>query len=198
MKLLFICVFIVVTMTACGSRGDVATNANSATPGVPKAEKAALSVEQQELLKGGTEASWPEQGLAWSLPGEWTKILVNDETLYYQSSYGAFLSVKVTRLPDDIAPETNTLSFYDQAKQQLDAGRYQSVKMLDIVGLQGVEFVEAPPEDSKGPRRHQWIAYRKYQGVNQQLNVMTAIESAMFDQHANEMAAALYSMKLTK
>ncbi len=89
-------------------------------------------------------------------------------------------------------------AYYDQAMQQLKNGKYESVKMVDIDGIQGVEFTEAPPEGKDDPRRHQWIAYRRYLGQVQQLNVMTSTKGSNFDKHKDDFPAILYSMKAGK
>ena len=70
--------------------------------------------------------------------------------------------------------------------------------MVEIDGIQGVEFTEAPPEGKDDPRRHQWIAYRKYLGQTQQLNVMTATKGTNFNKHTDNFTAILYSMKAVK
>lgn len=89
-------------------------------------------------------------------------------------------------------------AYYDQAMQQLKNGKYESVKMVKIDGLSGVEFTEAPPEGKDDPRRHQWIGYRKYLGQTQQLNVMTSTKGTNFNKHTDTFTAVLYSMKATK
>lgn len=70
--------------------------------------------------------------------------------------------------------------------------------MVEIDGIAGVEFTEAPPEGKDDPRRHQWIAYRKYLGQTQQLNVMTSTKGTNFNKHTDTFTAILYSMKAVK
>ena len=70
--------------------------------------------------------------------------------------------------------------------------------MVEIDGLAGVEFTEAPPPGKDDVRRHQWIGYRRYLGQVQQLNVMTTTKAANFDKHSDDFAAVLYSMQAAK
>ena len=117
---------------------------------------------------------------------------------YYTSPDNASLLVNVSEMPDEFPMDISLKAYYDQALQQLKNGHYEKVRMLEIDGIEGVEFVEAPPEDNDGPRRHQWIAYRTYLGQKQQLNVMTATKGTNFDKHRDDFAAILYSMKAVK
>jgi hypothetical protein len=87
---------------------------------------------------------------------------------------------------------------YDQALQQMKSGHYSKARMLEIDGIPGVEFMEAPPEEKDGIRRYQWIGYRNYLGQNQMLNVMLSTSKANFDKHSDDFPAILYSMKSTK
>ena len=49
-----------------------------------------------------------------------------------------------------------------------------------------------------GPRRHQWIAFRRYLGQNQQLNIMLSSDGDKFDPKRDAFAAIMYSMKIPK
>ena len=54
------------------------------------------------------------------------------------------------------------------------------------------------PEDKEGARRHQWIAFRNYQGQNQLLNIMVSTKGSNFDKQRDTFAAIMYSMKIPK
>ena len=101
-------------------------------------------------------------------------------------------------MPDSFPMDASLKAYFDQALQQLKNGKYESVKMVEIDGISGVEFVESMPEDKAGARRHQWIAYRTYLGQKQQLNVMTSTKGTNFEKHADDFPAILYSMKAVK
>ena len=162
------------------------------------AEKAKLTASQQAIIDGGTETKWDEQGISWTLPSGWKKMDVKKEQFNYSSSDNAFLLVNIAALGDSFPMDISLKAYYDQAMQQLKNGKYETVRMLEIDGLSGVEFTEAPPEGKDDVRRHQWIAYRRYLGQVQQLNVMTSTKASNFDKHKDDFPAILYSMKATK
>ena len=173
------------------------TSSNSAkTSG--SAEKAKPTAAQQAIIDGGTETKWDEQGLSWKLPSGWKKMDVKKETFNYQSPDNAFLLVNISSMSDDFPMDASLKAYYDQAMQQLKQGKYEDVKMVEIDGVPGVEFTEAPPEDKDGIRRHQWIGYRSYLGQKQQLNVMTSTSGTKFEKHRDDFTAILYSLKATK
>ena len=180
------------------------TNSNSASSNSPStssttgAEKPTLTGAQQAIQDGSTETKWDDQGISWKLPPGWKKMDVKKEQFNYSSSDNAFLLVNISALGDSFPMDVSLKAYYDQAMQQLKNGKYESVRMLEIDGVPGVEFTEAPPEGKDDPRRHQWIGYRRYLGQVQQLNVMTSTKGANFDKHKDDFPAILYSMKVTK
>ena len=168
------------------------------TTGAPTAEKAKPSVTQQAVIDGGTETKWDDQGLSWKLPSGWKKMTATKDSFNYSSPDNAFLLVNISTLGDSFPMEISLKAYYEQAMAQLKNGKYESVKMVEIDGIAGVEFVEAPPAGKDDPRRHQWIAYRKYLGSVQQLNVMTSTKGSNFAKHEDDFPAILYSMKAVK
>src|SRR6187397_2019622 len=175
-----------------------ATTSNTASTGSTSAttiDAAKLTPEQQAIASSGTETKWTEQGLSWILPANWKKMDVKKEQFFYTTPDNASLIVTISVMPDNFPVDTSLTGYYDQALQQLKNGKYESVRMLAIDGVKGVEFTEAMPEEKDGPRRHQWIAYRNYIGQNQQLNVMTATKGTNFDKHRDDFTAVMYSMK---
>ena len=178
------------------------SNSNGAAPpnttGAPTAEKAKPSVTQQAVIDGGTETKWDDQGLSWKLPSGWKKMTATKDSFNYSSPDNAFLLVNISTLGDSFPMEISLKAYYEQAMAQLKNGKYESVKMVEIDGIAGVEFVEAPPAGKDDPRRHQWIAYRKYLGSVQQLNVMTSTKGSNFAKHEDDFPAILYSMKAVK
>jgi len=181
-----------------GSNSGSNSSTTSAKNGGPGAEKATLTPEQQNAIAGGETISWDQQGINWTVPKGWKKMDVNKLSFNYQSPDLAFLLVSVSEMSDDFPMDISLKAFYDQAMQKLKTGDYISVRMLNIDGLDGVEFVEAPPEDKEGVRRHQWMGYRTYLGQKQLLNVMTSTRGSNFDKHKDDFSAIMYSMKSTK
>ncbi|MGH9820492.1 MAG: hypothetical protein ACRD43_10020 [Pyrinomonadaceae bacterium] len=180
-----------------GSNSNVSSN-SAKTTGNGTSEKATLTPSQQAIVNAGTETKWDEQGISWKLPSGWKKMEVKKETFNYSSPDNAFLLVNISSMSDDFPMDASLKAYYDQAMQQLKQGKYESAKMVEIDGIPGVEFTEAPPEDKSGVRRHQWIGYRSYLGQKQMLNVMTSTVGTNFEKHRDDFAAILYSMKATK
>jgi putative component of toxin-antitoxin plasmid stabilization module len=179
-----------------GSNGNSSSSNSAKTSG--STEKAKPTSAQQAIIDGGTETKWDEQGLSWKLPSGWKKMDVKKEMFDYESPDNAFMHSNVSLLSDDFPMDASLKATYDQALQQLKQGKYQDAKMVEIDGIPGVEFTEAPPEDKDGVRRHQWIGYRSYLGQKQQLNVMTSTSGTKFDKHRDDFTAILYSLKSTQ
>jgi len=168
---------------------------NSSSPG---SDKATLTPAQEQAIAGGDTISWDQQGLSWTVPKGWKKMDVSKTSFNYQSPDLAFLLVNISEMSDDFPMDSSLKAYYDQAMQQLKQGHYESVRMLNIDGIDGVEFVESAPEQKDGIRRHQWIGYRSYLGQKQMVNVMTSTDQSKFDKHKDDFAAIMYSMKTTK
>ena len=186
------------------SGGGTPANSNSPTNGSKpptrgdSAEKAVPTSEQQAIADAGEKTSWDDQGMSWMLPKGWKKLDVKKEMFNYGSPDNAFLIGTISVMGDDFPSEISLKATYDSSMQQLKNGKYVNARYLEIDGIKGVEFIEAPPEDKDGPRRHQWIAFRKYQGQNQQLNIMLSTKGSNFAKHNNDFPAILYSMKIGK
>ena len=210
MKSLLTLGFISFAMTFCGLQerltggGNTAGNANPSTASnstaakTTAAEKAKPTAAQQAIIDGGTVTKWDDQGLAWKLPSGWSKMDVKKESFNYKSSDNAFLLVNISVMPDSFPMDASLNAYHEQALQQLKNGKYESVKLVDIDGITGVEFTEAPPEGKDDVRRHQWIGYRNYLGQKQQLNVMTSTRGSNFAKHTDDFQAILYSMTAVK
>jgi len=181
------------------------TGSNSASNGAsPKSssgvtfEKPTLSSAQQSIQDSAQEIKWDEQGISWKLPGAWEKMDVKKETFNYSGPDNAALLVNISPMSADFPVDSSLTAYYDQAVQQMKNGKYERARYLEIDGIKGVEWVEAPPEGKDDPRRHQWIGYRSYLGQSQMLNVMTAVRADNFSKHSDTFPAVLYSMKTTK
>ncbi len=179
--------------SANSSNNGAKNTADSSDGEIPK-----LTAEQQTISDGAVETKWDLQGMSWKLPSGWKKMDVKKETFNYQSPDNAFLLVNISPMNDDFPMDSSRTAYYDQALQQMKQGKYESVRYLDIDGVKGVEWVETPPEDRDGPRRHQWIGYRNYLGQNQMLNVMLSTKGTNFEKHKDDFPAIMYSMKIPK
>ena len=75
-------------------------------------------------------------------------------------------------------------------------GEVDEVKWVKIDGLTGVQFREANPEKPDDFRRLQWMAYRKYAGQLQLVNLMLSTNGSGFPKHQDEMYGVMYSSKI--
>lgn len=161
-------------------------------------EKAAPSGAQQAIIDAGADAKWDDQNISWKLPPSWKKMSATKQMFNYGSPDNAFLIATISNLPDTVPAEVSLKGTYESSLEMLKQGKYEKVRWVEIDGVKGVEWWEAMPEGKDDPRRHQWIAFRNYQGQNQQLNIMLSTKGTNFDKHRDDFAAAMYSMKIGK
>ena len=181
------------------------SESSSASPSGNTSKTSSAAVEkpkptdaQQSIINDGTETTWAEQGMSWRLPSGWPKMEVRKESLNYGSPANGFLIASISVMPSDFPSASSLDATYTSALEQLKQSKYETVRWLEIDGVKGVEWIEAMPEDKDGPRRHQWIGFRSYQGQNQQLNVMVSTKGSNFDKQRDTFAAIMYSMKIPK
>jgi len=161
-------------------------------------EKATLTSAQQAIQDGATETKWDDQGISWKLPASWKKMSATKQMFNYGSPDNAFLIATISNLPDTVPAEISMKGTYESSLELLKQGKYEKVRWVEIDGVKGVEWWESMPEDKSGPRRHQWIGFRNYQGQNQQLNIMLSTKGSNFDKHRDDFPAVMYSMKIPK
>lgn len=162
------------------------------------AETPELTAKQQEIQDSAREIDWPDQGIKWKVPDDWSKMDVKKEMINYGSPATGFLIGSISVMPSNFPSETSLKATYDSSLEMLKQGKYESARYLEIDGVKGVEWVEAMPEETDSPRRHQWIAFRNYQGQNQQLNIMLSTNGDKFADRRDTFAAIMYSMKINK
>lgn len=190
--------------TKTETKPDAANSANSNSSNEPKsdddsyAEKPELTMSQQDIIDGGEQIEWTDQDIKWTVPKNWKKMSVSNTSFNYQSPDLAFLLANISNMPNDFPAETSLKATYDSSLQQLKNGKYEKVRYLEIDGIKGVEFTETMPEDKGDARRHQWIAYRTYQGNVQMLNIMLSTKGSNFEKHRDDFPAILYSMEIAK
>lgn len=186
-----------------GLTGGSTTNTNSASTSGPRsgddpaAEKPTLTSSQQAIQDSSSDVKWDEQNISFKLPSGWPKMDVKKESFNYGSPANGFLIASISVMPDSFPADVSIKATYDSALEQLKQGNYENVRWLEIDGVKGVEWTETLKEKD-GIRRHQWIAFRRYQGQNQQLNVMLSTNGEKFDKQKDTYSAIMYSMKIAK
>jgi hypothetical protein len=200
---LFALVSVVLACNLVGKRGG---NSNSSSPssgsgsgsvdGEP-VEKANPTAAQSAAIANGQTASWDQQGITWTLPANWSKNDVRNESLSY-SGGGAHLSVNISVMPQmaDLV-DTSIKAMHDAAKTQQKIGKYDEVKWLELDGVRGVEFRESVQERADDIRRLEWQAYRTYAGSTQLITLILSTDSGEFAKHQDELYGILYSTKVT-
>ena len=183
--------------TSSNSSSSSSTS-SSKTSSSGSVEKPSPTAAQQAIIDSGTEVTWDEQGMSWRLPASFKKQQVMKESFNYGAPGTGFLIASISVMPDSFPSETSLEATHTQALEQLKQKKYESVRLLEIDGVKGVEWVEAMPEIKDGARRHQWIAFRRYLGQNQQLNIMVSTDGDKFDKQRDTFAAVMYSMKITQ
>jgi hypothetical protein len=177
-----------------GSNSSGPVSENEANP-----ERGVATATQAAALAGGKEAKWDRQGMMFQVPAGWTETINESKIFTWRSSESgsANLIVNISPMDESFPVDISIKAFYDGAKTRAKNGEVDELKWVEIDGLKGVQFREANPEKGDDPRRLQWMAYRKYLGQVQMVNVMLASEGKDFERHKNAMYGILYSMKIT-
>ena len=192
-------------LSFCNLSNKLKPSSNSGGPGktatsdTGDAEKATPTGAQTQALAGGTTAKWDAQGMSWTVPPKWTETTNESKSLLWRSPGGfdaANLIVSISAMDESFPTDISIKAFYDGAKTRAKNGEVDEVKWLELDGLKGVEFREANPEKPDGIRRLQWMAYRKYNGQVQLVNLMLSSSGAGFPKHEDEMYGVMYSTKI--
>ncbi|MBC7911444.1 MAG: hypothetical protein H7Y30_13135, partial [Pyrinomonadaceae bacterium] len=190
-----------------GSKNDNNTNAsgansnsNASGPGaadLPPAERPEPTAAQTAALAGGQSITWDQQGITWTVPPKWTKMSTDSKSFNWQSpSPFAFLLTNISVFDASFPADISLKATFDQHVSRQKNGEVAEVRWLELDGVRGVQFLETPPEAKDGIRRMQWIAYRKYAGQTQMVNIMLSSEGQHFDKHKDALYGILYSTKL--
>lgn len=206
MKHVLTVVFICVALSLCNLSERLhrsSTNSNSSgssASGGTAAERPQPTAAQTAALAGGKEANWERQGMSWTVPPNWTEEENESKSFTWRSPGGAdaaSLLVNISPMDESFPVEASLEAYYDGARTRAKNGEVDELKWVEIDGLKGVQFREANPEKPDDHRRLHWIAYRKYLGQVQMINLMLATQGADFARHQDAMYGILYSTKIT-
>lgn len=179
--------------SSTSSNSGSSVSENEASP-----ERAQPTAAQSAAIAGGQEVKWDRQGMSWTVPAGWTETTNEARNFVWRSpgSDAASLIVSISAMDEDFPTDISIKATFDQAKSRAKNGEIDEVKWMEIDGIKGVQFREAVPEKPDGHRRLQWLAYRKYLGQVQMLNLMLASEGKDFERHQDAMYGILYSSKI--
>ena len=186
------------SLSGSSSNSSSNTGSSKSSSGGSGAEQPTLTAEQQKIQDSSNEAKWDAQGISWKLPTGWPQMQMMKESANFGAPGVGFLIASISIMPSDFPAQASIDATYTQALEMLKQGKYEKVRWLEIDGVKGVEWIESMPEIKDGARRHQWIAFRNFQGQNQQLNVMLSSDGNKFDPKRDTFAAIMYSMKIAK
>lgn len=199
---------LVLVLAACNLTSKLKSNSNSNSSssssdnpskiGDDPVEKPNPTAAQQAAIANGQEAKWDQQGITWTLPANWKKVDVRNESFSYGGN-GAFLTVAISPLPQmENLTDTSLKAMHEAAKTQQKIGKYDEVRWLELDGVRGVGFRESKQEMADDIRRLEWQAYRKYAGSTQMITLILSSNSGNFPKHEDELYGILYSTKIVK
>lgn len=177
---------------------DKPADSNTSSTDSEPTEKYSLTPDQTRILNDGKEMKWDDQGIGWVLPASWKKVSSNPVSLQWSSPDNAFLIVSISPLGDDFPMEESLKAYHKSAGDRQKNGEVEKFRYVEIDGVKGVEFVESVPYEKDSPRRHQWIALRKFAGRTQMVNIMLSTKGSNFEKHRDEFTAIMASTKLAR
>jgi hypothetical protein len=191
-------------LSLCNLTNKLKPSTGSGAPGKTtasdvEAEKATPTAAQTAALAGGQTATWERQGMSWTVPAKWKETSSDANMLTWRSPGGseaANLIVSISPMTEGFPADMGIKATYEQQKGRAKNGEVDEVKWLEIDGLTGVQFREANPEKADDFRRLQWMAYRKYNGQLQLVNLMLSTNGKGFPTHQDEMYGVMYSTKI--
>jgi len=174
------------------------TSGNPTKIGDDPVEQPNPTAAQQAAIANGQSVKWDQQGITWTLPANWKKQEVRNESFSY-SGDGAFLIVAISTMPQmEKMTDVSIKAMHEGAKTNQKIGKYDEVKWLELDGVRGVGFRESKQEMPGDIRRLEWQAYRTYAGSTQLVTMILSSDSGNFAKHQDELYAILFSTKLVK
>src|SRR5882724_11406323 len=205
MKKVSLIVAMVLVVAACNlsekfkkssNSNNSSSSSNPSKIGNDPVEQPNPTAAQTAAVANGQTVTWDQQGITWTLPANWKKQDVRNETLSYGGD-GAFLSVVVSVMPQmDKFTDVSIKAMYEGAKTNQKIGKNDEVRWLALDGVRGVGFREAKQEMAGDIRRLEWQAYRTYAGNTQLITMILSTDSGNFPKHQDELYGILYSTKI--
>ena len=179
------------------SNGSGSSSGSDSGGGIT-AEQGKANAAQAAAIAGGKEAKWERQGMSFTVPANWSEMSnESKELLWSAPGSKASLIVSISPMDENFPADASIKAYFDGAKSRAKNGEVDEVKWVEIDGLKGVQFREANPEKPDDFRRMHWMAYRKFAGQLQYVNVMLASTGENFPVHQDALYGILYSMKIT-
>ena len=172
------------------------SSSNPSKIGNDPVEQPNPTAAQTAAIANGQTVKWDQQGITWTMPANWKKQDVRNETLSYGGD-GAFLSVVVSVMPQmEKFTDVSIKAMYEAAKTSQKIGKNDEVRWLALDGLRGVGFRESKQEMAGDIRRLEWQAYRTYAGNTQLITMILSTSDSAFPKHEDELYGIMYSTKI--
>ena len=182
--------------TGSSNSNSSSTSGNPTKIGDDPVEQPNPTAAQTAALANGQSVKWDQQGITWTLPANWKKQEVRNESFSYAGD-GAFLTVAISTMPQmENLTDVSIKAMHEGAKTNQKIGKYDEVKWLELDGVRGVGFRESKQEMPGDIRRLEWQAYRTYAGTTQLVTMILSSDSSNFPKHQDELYAILFSTKL--
>lgn len=163
--------------------------------GGERVERPEPTAAQTAALANGQTVNWNQQGITWTFPARWKKMTTETEQFTWSSGDGGFMTVSISTFDDSFPADISLKAMYDQNKGQKKNGKIDELRYLELDGVKGVQYRESPEKDDDF-KRLMWLAYRKYAGQTQLVNVNISTTKKNFPKLQDDFYAILYSTKL--
>lgn len=180
-----------------GSGSSTTAGGSAADTSTETVEHPEPTAAQTKALEGGQSVKWDQQGVSWTFPAGWNKQTVETKQFTYGApGYSAFMTASISPMAEDFPTAISLKAFYDGAVTRKKNGEVDELRYLELDGVKGIQFRESNPEKPDGIRRLQWIAYRKFAGQTQMVDLILSADGKNFPARQDELYAILYSTKL--
>jgi len=200
---------LVLIVAACNlsNRFKTSNNSNSSTSPSSSSDKSVTGGEpvekpnptaaQTAAIANGQEVKWDQQGITWTVPANWKKQDVRNETLSYAGG-GAFLSANISTMDSSFPTDVSIKAMSEGAKTEKKNGKYDEVKWLALDDLRGLEFRQSKQERPDDIRRLEWQGYRTYAGQTQLVPMILSTNDTNFPKRVDELYGILSSTKIVQ
>src|SRR5712664_3946623 len=111
------------TGSSNSNSSSIPSSGNPTKIGDDPVEKPNPTAAQTAAIANGQEVKWDQQGITWTLPANWKKLDVRNESLSY-SGNGAFLTVAISVMPQmENLTDVSIKAMFEGAKTNQKIGK---------------------------------------------------------------------------
>jgi len=183
------------TSNNSNSSSSPSSSSDKSVTGGEPVEKPNPTAAQTAAIANGQEVKWDQQGITWTVPDNWKRQDVRNETLSYAGG-GAFLIANISPMGSSFPTDVSIKAMSEGAKTEKKNGKYDEVKWLALDDLRGIEFRQSKQERPDDIRRLEWQGYRTYAGQTQLVTIILSTSDTNFPKRQDELYGILYSTKI--